>query len=78
MAHAAHIPLIDAPVGALVRIRRLNSHPELCSRLRELGLSENTVIRTITKGSGNIICEVYNTRLGLNEMLARAIVVSAV
>jgi Fe2+ transport system protein FeoA len=78
MAQTTLIPLIDAPVGALVRISRLNSHPELCSRLRELGLSENTIIRTITKGSGNIICEVYNTRLGLNEMLARSIVVSAV
>lgn len=77
MTIATHTPLMDAPVGVLVRIRQLNSHPDLCSRLREMGLCENTVIRTLHKGSGTIICEVCNTRLGLNEMIARSIVVSA-
>ncbi len=77
MKLATHIPLIDAPVGALVRIRQLNLHPELCSRLREMGLCENAVVRTVNKGSGNIICELCNTRFGLNEMIARSIVVSA-
>jgi ferrous iron transport protein A len=69
--------LIDVPIGTRVRIAHLNSHAEACSRLRELGFCENTIIRCVNKGSFNIICEVCNSRVGLNHAVASAIFVSA-
>jgi len=72
----AHMTLIDTPVGTRVRIRHLASRPEISARLRELGFCENAVVRCVTKGHGNIICEVYNTRVGLDSGLARRIHVS--
>ena len=73
-----HVQLTDIPVGQRVRIAQLNSHPETCNRLRELGFCENAIIRCVNNGNGNIICEVCNTRVGLNQLVASAIVVSAV
>jgi Fe2+ transport system protein FeoA len=76
MSTDLHMTLIDAPIGARVRIRHLTSRPEISARLRELGFCENAIVRCITKGYGNIICEVYNTRVGLDSGLARRIHVS--
>ena len=68
--------LIDVPIGTTVRIAHLNSPPEACLRLRELGFCENSIIRCVNRGSGNIICEVCNSRVGLNHAVASAIYVS--
>jgi Fe2+ transport system protein FeoA len=76
MTTDGNMTLIDAPLGALVRIRHLASRPEISARLRELGFCENAVIRCITRGYGNVICEVYDTRVGLDSGLARRIHVS--
>jgi Fe2+ transport system protein FeoA len=76
MTTDVHMTLIDAPIGMRVRIRHLTSRPEISTRLRELGFCENAIIRCVTKGYGNIICEVYNTRVGLDSGLARRIHVS--
>jgi Fe2+ transport system protein FeoA len=76
MTTDVHMTLIDAPIGTRVRIRHLTSRPEISTRLRELGFCENAVVRCLTKGYGNIICEVYHTRVGLDIGLARGIHVS--
>ena len=76
MAPDVHMTLIDVPVGTRVRIRHLTSRPEIAIRLRELGFCENAVVRCVMKGYGNIICEVYNTRVGLDSGIARRIHVS--
>ncbi|MEW6509909.1 MAG: FeoA family protein [Bacteroidota bacterium] len=68
--------LNDAPLGMRVRIHALTSRPEISTRLRELGFCENAIVRCLTRGYGNIICEVYNTRVGLNSGLAGGIHVS--
>ncbi|MBI4535877.1 MAG: ferrous iron transport protein A [Ignavibacteriae bacterium] len=73
----AHLSLPDAPVGRRFRIHYLKSHAEICTRLRELGFCENAVVRCVTKGSSNIICEVCNTRVGLNTEVASGIIVSS-
>lgn len=64
--------------GNTVRIQQLNSHPEICQRLRELGFCENATVRCVTNGSMQLICEVCNTRVGLNHTLARSIIVSPI
>ncbi len=76
MAPDCYTTLIDVPVGTSVRIRHLTSRPEIATRLRELGFCENAVVRCVMKGYGNIICEVYNTRVGLDSGIARRIHVS--
>ena len=76
MTSDVHMTLIDAPNGTRVRIRHLTSRPEISTRLRELGFCENAVVRCVMKGYGNIICEVNNTRVGLDNGLARGIHVS--
>jgi len=69
--------LADAPLGRFVRIHEIQSHPDVRVRLHEMGFCENAVIRCLNKGDGNVICEVCNTRLGLNSLLASSILVSA-
>lgn len=70
------VSLFDAPVGRHVRIRHLHTSPDLSTRLREMGFCENALIRTLLKGEHTIICELYNSRLGLNRELASAIVIA--
>ncbi len=70
--------LVEAPIGMRVRIRQLrHAHPEVSTRLRELGFCEDAVVRCILKGNGNMICEIQNSRIGLDNNLARTIIVSS-
>ena len=73
MTPYASMTLSDVPAGMRVRIHHLSSRPDISRRLRELGFCENAIVRCILKGYGNIICEVYDTRVGLNTNLARGI-----
>jgi Fe2+ transport system protein FeoA len=41
-----------------------------------MGFCENALIRTLRKGEHSIICELFNTRIGLNRELASAIVIA--
>lgn len=68
--------LAEIPAGTSVTISRLESQPETCLRLRELGFCENATIRCVTNGSSQLICEVCNTRIGLNYSTANSIIVS--
>lgn len=70
-----HLSLLDAPLGHHVRIAHLRSAPEICARLRELGFCENAVVRCVTRGHHAIVCEVCNSRLGLNREIAESILV---
>jgi ferrous iron transport protein A len=67
--------LADIPAGTTVTVSHLNSHPDTCNRLREIGFCENATIRCVSNGSSQLICEVCNTRVGLNYTTANAIVV---
>jgi Fe2+ transport system protein FeoA len=75
--HETLVPLDQVGVGQSVRIRQLSADPEVCCRLREIGLSEGRVIRLIACRS-NIICQVCQARLALNNVLARLILVESV
>lgn len=68
--------LFDAPVGRHVRIRNLHASPDLTMRLREMGFLENVVIRCLLKRDHTIICELYNSRIGLGREVADAIMIS--
>ena len=70
-------PLSRVKAGATVAIRQLTSSPEVCERLREMGLFEDQKIRLVARNS-SFICQVCNARLGLSEKLAELILVEAV
>jgi ferrous iron transport protein A len=70
------LSLSDAPIGRRFYIQQLGSAPEVCTRLREMGFCENAMVRCISRNGVCLICEVCNTRIGLNSAIAEDIVVS--
>jgi len=76
--HGTHIALAEAPIGHSMRIRHLKTRPEVGLRLRELGISENVIVRCLNRGYGNVICQVLNTRIAIDLNLARGIFVTHV
>jgi len=70
------LSLFNAPVGKQLCVQRLGLAPNVCTRLREMGFCENTVVRCISRNGVCLICEVRNTRVGFNAALAEDILVS--
>ena len=60
--------------GSSVRIRKLEAQPEVCTRLREMGFSEDSVVQCLQSGS-SCVCRIQNARIGLSGQLAAAILV---
>jgi Fe2+ transport system protein FeoA len=59
-------------------IQDIQSHPETCQRLREIGFNKDTAVRTVVMNSSQLICEVHNTRIGLHRRIADEIVIELV
>lgn len=68
--------LSEAPIGKMLHIHQLASSPEVCLRLREIGFCENAVVRCVSRLGTGLICEVCNTKIGLNSTIAADILVS--
>jgi len=75
--NAQACPLSEVQEGTVVRIKQLRACPEMCQRLREMGLCEDQQIRLLLKES-NLICQLCNTRFGLSQELADSIIVEPV
>lgn len=58
--------------GTSVRIKQLLAAPDLCQRLRELGLCEEQRIKLLLQDR-SVVCQVCNVRLGLSGPLADSI-----
>ncbi len=67
-------PLSQVKAGIAVRIKQLCGTPELQTRLRELGLGEDRIIKLLTSQT-NFICQVCNARLAISQQLASLILV---
>ena len=70
-------PLSRVKAGVAVRITQLCAAPEVQTRLREIGLVEDQIIRLITSRN-NFICQVCNARLAISAQLAQLILVEPV
>ena len=70
-------PLSRVRAGATVVVRRLTASPDINQRLRELGFGEDHQVKLISLQS-NLLCQVCNSRLGLNARLAECIWVETV
>lgn len=60
--------------GSSVRVLKLEGQPDVCHRLREMGFSENSVIRCLQVGP-SCVCQIQHARVGLSGQLARQILV---
>jgi Fe2+ transport system protein FeoA len=69
------IRLSNAPLGVKYTIRDIQSNPETCQRLREIGFNKHTAVRTVVLNSSQLICEIHNTRIGLHRRIANEIVI---
>ncbi len=67
-------PLSRIRAGVSVRIKQLDTTPEISQRLREMGFYEDRQIKILTQNT-NIICQVCNVRLGISDDLADRILV---
>jgi ferrous iron transport protein A len=65
-------PLSKVRAGTSVRIKQLLASPDVCQRLRELGMCEEQSIRCVLR-SHSVVCQVCNMRLGLSSELADSI-----
>ena len=74
---SSNMTLSEIPVGRFVQIRELLAEPDVCHRLREMGFCENAIVRLVVNGEGNLICEICNTRIGLNQSIAQDIIVAS-
>jgi len=70
-------PLNRARAGACVRIKRLPESPEMMTRLREIGLGEEQVVRLVSS-QAMVVCQVCNARLAIGAALAETILVEPV
>jgi len=60
--------------GSSARICKLEAQPEVCHRLREMGFTEDAVVRCVQSGAA-CVCQIRNARIGLSSQLARHIMV---
>lgn len=70
-------PLNRARAGISVRIKRLPDAPETTTRLREMGLGEEQVIKLVSAQT-MVVCQVCNARLAIGAALAETILVEPV
>ncbi len=63
--------------GSSVRVLRLEGQSDVCQRLREMGFTENAVIRCVQSGP-SCICQIQHARVGLSQALAGQIIVEPV
>lgn len=66
------LPPEPGPAGTSVRIKQLLASPDLCQRLREMGLCEEQRIKLLLQDR-SVVCQVCNVRLGLCGRLADSI-----
>lgn len=69
------IPLIYATVGEEVIIRKIGGSPEVKKHLENLGFVAGSTVTLITALNGNLIVKVKESRVALNEELARKIMI---
>ena len=70
-------PLSKIKIGDTALIEKLNLPPECSNRLRELGFTEGNQIK-IMSCNNNIICSLYNSRIGLSSYIADSIMVKRI
>ena len=69
------IPLSYANPGEEAVIRRIGGSPEIKKHLENLGFVVGGTVTVISSLNGNLIVKVKETRVGLDEAMARRIMI---
>ncbi len=69
------IPLSYANPGEEAVIRRIGGSPEVKKHLENLGFVMGGTVTVISSLNGNLIVKVKETRVGLDEAMARRIMI---
>ncbi len=69
------IPLIFATVGEENIIKKIGGNPEVKQHLENLGFVVGSSVTVISSLNGNLIVKVKETRVGIDEAMARKIMI---
>ena len=69
------MPLSHAPTGEETLIRRIGGSPEVKQHLENLGFVAGTPVTVIAAINGNMIVKVRETRVAIDDELARRIMI---
>ena len=69
------MPLILADAGVENIVRKIGGSPEVKQHLADLGFNVGTAVTVITEMGGNVIVKVKESRIAINDALARRIMV---
>lgn len=69
------IPLNFAKIGQTQTIRKIGGNPEIKQHLEDLGFNVGGEITVISALGGNLIVKVKESRIAVNDELARKIMV---
>ena len=67
------MPLLLAPLFKEVRIIKILANDKVKKHLESLGIVVNATISVVTKNGQSIICQVKESRLALDENIAKKI-----
>ena len=68
--------LLDAPLGQRMRINNIQPGFGISTRLGELGFCTNVTVRCIARTQDKLICEIWDSRVGLDISAASTIIVA--
>lgn len=69
------IPLVFATVGEENIIKKIGGNPEVKQHLENLGFIVGSSVTVISSLNGNLIVKVKETRVGIDEAMARKIMI---
>ena len=71
------MPLTMAKTGETVTIRKITGKDEIRQHLAELGFVVDSDVTVVSEIAGNLIVQVKESRLALDETMARKVMISA-
>lgn len=69
------LPLVMAPPGKLVVIRKISGKDEVRQRLAELGFVVDAEVTIVSEIAGNLIVQVQESRIALDRSMAMRIMI---
>ena len=70
------MPLTMVRPGETVMVRKITGRDEIRQHLAEMGFAVDNSITVVSRGAGNLILRVKESRVAINEELANRIQVS--
>ena len=67
------LPLPTAQEGEVIEIKKINGNDSTRLHLAEMGFTVGTKITVVTRMGGNMILQVRDSRVALDESMARRI-----